>query len=262
MFCKQHGAVASGKRGAAAAGLIVLLGGISSACVPVPYRPSAKVNHGPIQTDEAAAIRLRAEPARGWPTAIAKSIQEVEPRVVVLDGLQYAGSVLTPGGDTLSGVLAAMAESSSPVLDADYLLCVGTPKHRQLHDTGLAAPFVLFPAFWVGYEKVQSLDTLPASLVDLHHPQQAEGLLAASAYTEVIAALVYGVGTIAMPEPALRKALAEEVAHRLANGHPSGPIRVIVVAQINIADESNKGIATPADSRSRGANLTAATQAP
>ena len=252
MFCKQHRSVAGTAR-IGAFGLVVFLGALTSACVPVPYRPSAKVSHAPIQAEEAAAIRLSAGATRAWPQALARSIQKAEPRVVVLDGTQYASSVLTPGNDTLSGVLSAMAEVPSPPFDADYLLCVGTPQHRKLHDTGLAEPFVYFPAFWVGYEKVQSLDTLRASLVDLRHPQQADGLLAASAYTEVIAALVYGVGTIAMPEPALRKALAEEVAHTLASRHPSGPIRLVVVAQSNITDKAGTG--SPS-------TLTAATQTP
>ena len=114
---------------------------------------------------------------------------------------------------------------------ADYLLCVGSPVHRKLHDTGDAEPFPYLPVIWVGYEKVQSRDSLTASLIDLHAPQGAEILEASTTYSEVIAAMVYGIGTIAMPQTALRDALAKDVAHKLAGAQPTGTIRLIVLAQ-------------------------------
>jgi hypothetical protein len=47
----------------------------------------------------------------------------------------------------------------------------------------------------------------------------------------VIAALVYGVSTIAMSETAIGNALAEDVAHKLATAHPTGAIRLMILAQ-------------------------------
>jgi hypothetical protein len=111
---------------------------------------------------------------------------------------------------------------------ADYLLSIGPVTHRQLHDTGAAAPFLIFPSV-VGYEKTQSLETLPAVLLDLQSPQPPDYLLCQSAYSEVAAGLFYGVMTIAMPEPAVRDALARDVAHTLAAAHPNGAIRLLVL---------------------------------
>jgi hypothetical protein len=67
--------------------------------------------------------------------------------------------------------------------------------------------------------------------VDLHVPHAAESLEVSSTYSEVIAAAVYGVATVPRPQAALRDALATEVAHRLAAEHPTGAIRLIVLAQ-------------------------------
>jgi hypothetical protein len=90
---------------------------------------------------------------------------------------------------------------------------------------------VFFPVFWVGYEKTQSRESLVATLVDLHAPTPADELLVSSTYSEVIASFAYGVATVAMPQRALRDALAGEVARTLGAAHPVGPIRLIVVAQ-------------------------------
>jgi hypothetical protein len=212
------------------AGVVLLLAMTLSGCVPIPYKPSASVSHKPVTAQESAAITLSAKRNFGMLESLSKSIQHAEPRVTLVDGTRYS---LTPGHGTLAEVLASRAASpaSPEAPDADYLLCVGSPVHRQLHDTGAAAPFIFFPAFWVGYEKTQSRESLVASLVDLHAPTPADGLQVSSTYSEVIASFVYGVGTVAMPQSALREALAKDVAHTIAAAHPSGPIRLIVLGQ-------------------------------
>ena len=69
------------------------------------------------------------------------------------------------------------------------------------------------------------------AFADLHQPQTVDGILVSSPYTEVIAAMVYGVGTIALPEAPMRHALAQDVAHRLAAANPTGEIRLTILAQ-------------------------------
>ena len=207
--------------------LVLGLAIAASGCVPIPYKPSASVTHVPVTAAEASAITVSASAHRGTLEPLANSIHHAEPRIVVVDGTPYLASL------TASGTLADLVggnEGSGAAL-ADYLLCVGAPVQRQLHDTGLAAPFPYFPLIWVGYEKVQSRASLTASLVDLHVPHAAESLEVSSTYSEVIAAAVYGVATIARPQAALRDALATEVAHRLAAEHPTGSIRLMVLAQ-------------------------------
>jgi hypothetical protein len=214
------------------AGVVLLLAMTLSGCVPIPYKPSASVSHQPVTAEESSAITLSAKRNFGMLESLSKSIQHAEPRVTLVDGSEYLGS-LSAGRGTLAEVLAGRDTSplSTAASGADYLLCVGSPVHRQLHDTGAAAPFIFFPAFWVGYEKTQSRESLVASLIDLHAPTPADGLQVSSTYSEVIASLVYGVGTIAMPQSALRDALAKDVAHTIAAAHPSGPIRLIVLGQ-------------------------------
>jgi hypothetical protein len=216
--------------GAFAALLLVLM---MTGCVPIPYRPSASVSHEPVTTGELAAITLSTNRNQQMIEYLSKSIQHDVPRVVLVDGTSY---LYGPAGsrDTLAAVLAPReASPAAPV--ADYLLAVGTPMHRQLHDTGFAAPYPYFPLIWVGYEKIQSRESLTASLVELpvdpQVPPAADSLHVSSTYSEVIAALVYGVATVAMPERAVRRALAHDVAHTLAAAHPTGTIRLVVVAQ-------------------------------
>jgi len=210
--------------------LALLLAITASACVPIPYKPSASVSHKQVTAEESSAITLSAKRDFGMLESLSKSIEHTEPRVTLVDGTRYS---ISGGHGTLAEVLVGRdASSSSPeAADADFLLCVGLPVHRQLHDTGAAAPFVFFPVFWVGYEKTQSRESLVATLVDLHAPTPADGLLVSSTYSEVIASFAYGVATVAMPEKALREALAKEVAHTLGAAHPTGPIRLIVLAQ-------------------------------
>jgi hypothetical protein len=201
----------------------------ATACVPIPYKPSASVNHVPVTTEAASAITLSSSSHRGFAESLAKSIRHVEPRIVIIDGGAYLTTLKT-GQGTLADVLTS--DPGSPLEPmADHLLCVGSPVYRQLHDTGMAAPFPYLPVVWVGYEKVQSRESVTASLIDLHAPQGAEILEASTTYSEVIAAMVYGVGTIAMPQTALRDALAKDVAHKLASAQPTGTIRLIVLAQ-------------------------------
>jgi hypothetical protein len=181
----------------------------------------------PVTPEEASAITVSASSHRGMIEPLVKSIHHAEPRIVVVDGTHYLASLT--GGGTLADILTRDEPSDAAL--ADYLLCVGSPVQRQLHDTGLAAPFPYLPVIWVGYEKVQSRAALTASLIDLHVPHAAESLEVSSTYSELIAAAVYGVATIARPQAALRDALAADVAHRLATAHPVGAIRLIVLAQ-------------------------------
>jgi hypothetical protein len=215
-----------------------------SGCVPIPYKPAAKVTHLPVTAEEASAITLGASTHRGMIEPLAKSIHHAESRIVVVDGTAYLASLT--GGGTLADVLTH--EETPDAALADYLLCVGPPVQRQLHDTGLAAPYPYLPVIWVGYEKVQSRASLSASLIDLHVPHAAERLEVSSVYSEFIAAAVYGVATIARPQAALRDALAADVAQRLASAHPSGAIRLIVLAQDGGVEEGdpNQGEEPPA----------------
>ncbi|HVN47167.1 MAG TPA: hypothetical protein VMT66_18230 [Steroidobacteraceae bacterium] len=211
--------------------VLALLVTISAAtgCVPIPYKPSAGVNHVPVMAEEAGTISLTSGAHRALIEPLVKSIQHAEPRIVVIDGSPDLVS-LTAGQGTLAGVLHGDGGSGATPGGADYLLCVGSPVHRQLHDTGAAAPFPYFPLIWVGYEKVQSRDSVVASLVDLH-ARSAESLEVSTTYSEVIVAAVYGFATIARPQAALRDRLAADVAHELAAARPVGAIRLMVVAQ-------------------------------
>jgi hypothetical protein len=157
---------------------------------------------------------------------VAKSIRHDEPRVVLVDASAFSGRIGTMGL-TLAEVVAAAHEAGAAP-PADYVLSVGETTSRQLHDTGMAVPY-LFSV--VGYEKVQSEDDLPAMLLDLRDPQALTVLCASSNYSEVATGLVYGVVTIAMPEHALRESLAREVAHTLAAAQPDGAIRLLVLSE-------------------------------
>ena len=206
-----------------------------SGCVPIPYKPSASVTYLPVTAEEASAVTVSASTHRGMIGPLAKSLHHAEPRIVVVDGTAYLASL--SGGGTLADVLTRDEPADAAL--ADYLLCVGPPVQRQLHDTGLAAPFPYLPVIWVGYEKVQSRASLSASLIDLHVPHAAESLEVSSTYSEFIAAAVYGVATIARPQAALRDALAADIAHRLAIAHPAGAIRLIVLAQDGGVEEGD-----------------------
>ena len=208
--------------------LLVLFMGMSG-CVPVPYRPAASVSHTPVGADTVAAIEVSSATHRAMAESLAQSIRETEPRIVV--DTHPVSDMVFSHGSTLAQILEPAHAAQMAARPADYLLTVGPLVHQQLHDTGAAAPFLFFPVIWVGYEKTQSVDTLCASFADLHQPQTVDGILVSSPYTEVIAAMVYGVGTIAMPEAPMRHALAQDVAHRLAAANPTGEIRLTILAQ-------------------------------
>jgi hypothetical protein len=224
--------------------LVLLLAIAATGCVPIPYKPSASVNHVAVTAEEASAIRVESGSHRAFVQALTTSVRQAEPRIAVIDGSPYLAS-LSSGQVTLAQVLRP-EDPTGAVPSADYILAVGNPVHRQLHDTGAAAPFILFPVIWVGYEKVQSRESVVASLIDLHS-HSADRLEVSSIYSEVIAAAVYGVGTIARPQAALRDALATDVAHRLAALQPSGPIRIMVLAQDGGTSEAepDRGTGSP-----------------
>ena len=120
---------ANGVTSAFAALLLVLT---MNGCVPIPYRPSASVGHEPFAAEEIAAITLSTNRNQRMIEYLSKSIQHDVPRVVLVDGTSYLYGP-TGSRDTLAGVLAPHETSpAAPV--ADYLLAVGTPIHRQLHE--------------------------------------------------------------------------------------------------------------------------------
>jgi hypothetical protein len=225
--------------------LLVLFMGMSG-CVPVPYRPAASVSHTPVGGDTVASIEVSSAIHRAMIESLAQSIHETDPRIFV-DTHPVSDTVFSHGS-TLAQILDPAHAAEMAARPADYLLTVGPLVHHQLHDTGAAAPFIYFPVIWVGYEKTQSVDTLCASFIDLHDPQTVDGILVSSPYTEVIAALVYGVGTIAIPEPSMRRVLAQDVAHRLAAANPTGEIRLTILAQDG-GDEVGSHQCTPAPAR-------------
>jgi hypothetical protein len=224
--------------------LILALSIAATGCVPIPYKPSASVNHAPVTAEEASAITVSSASHHGFIEPVEKSIHQMEPRIVVIDGAPYLAKLASAQGTLIEVLSTDRTPVAAP--PADYLLCIGTPVHRQLHDTGAAAPFIPLPVIWVGYEKVQSRDSVVASLVDLR-AHSAEHLEVSSTYSEVIAAAVYGVATIARPQAALRDALAADVAHELAALQPTGSIRILVLAQEGGSTEVNpqQGAASP-----------------
>jgi hypothetical protein len=228
-------------------GLLVLCLGMSG-CVPVPYRPSATVSHTPVGGDAATTIYVSSVTLarnRSMIESLARSIHEAEPRISV--DTEPSVDTLFSDGPSLAQILHPAHATKMAAQPVDYLLTVGPMVHRQLHDTGDAEPFVI-PVVWVGYEKVQSMETLCASFADLHEPQTVDGIVVSSHYTEVIAALVYGVSTIAMPESPMLRALAEEVAHKLAAAHPRGDIHLTLLAQDG-GDAPGTHLCTPEPSK-------------
>jgi hypothetical protein len=207
---------------------IAILAGMLAGCVPVPFRPSAAVTHTAVTTDE-TATRVEVARKNSEARSVATAIQHDEPRVQLIDPAAIFVRLGDPNGAKL-GALMIAAHEGDQALAADYVLSVGEPTYRQLHDTGAAAPFLFMPSM-IGYEKIQSQEVLPAILLDLRDPQAFQVLCASSTYSEVATGLVYGVMTIAMPEPALRNSLAREVAHTVAAAQPEGPIRLLVVSQ-------------------------------
>lgn len=160
----------SGRMGSASVCIAIPLAlGALSGCVPIPYKPTATVAHSPI---EASALAIRSGARDSVPQSVAKSIERVEARVVLIDATQYLSTVPPGGSGTLSDLLAARRSAAAPPVEATYPLRVGEPIYRQLHDSGAAAPFPYFPVTWVGYEKIQTRSALSAS-------QAADALLVA-----------------------------------------------------------------------------------
>ena len=214
----------------------------ASGCVPVPYRPSATVSHAPIGGDTTPSIVVGPASKLAMVDSLARSIHEVEPRIVVDTHPDY--SAMFSNGLNLDQILDPTHAAEVAALPADYLLTLGPKVHHKLHDTGAAAPFPYLPVFWVGYEKIQSMDTLCASFVDLHDPRSVDGILISSPYTEVIAAFGYGVGTVALTESAMQHALAKDVAQTLVGAHATGEIRLILLSQEG-GDEAGSHKCTP-----------------
>lgn len=134
-------------------------------CVPVPFKPSAAVRQSAVGPEQSAPPVTIAD-ERSEAHSVAKAIRHAEPRIVLVDAASFSPRLGTLA--TLPEVLAA-ARDGHQDLAADYVLSVGEPTNHQLHDTGAAAPFLFMPAV-VGYEKIQSIGTLSATLVDLGIP--------------------------------------------------------------------------------------------
>lgn len=207
---------------------VLLAGLLLGGCVPLPYRPSANVTQSSAE-GYAKATPLRIDPDDALSRHVGKSMQKDEPRIAIVD-VRLFMRALGPVDPTTMEELMRVRGSQAHPLPADYLLVIGTSENRQLHDNGAAAPFLFFPSM-VGYEKIQYRETLNATLLDLNKPDPPQALASVSNYTEVMAGLVYGFWTIGMPDGAVRDALAHEVARRIAQARPDGPVRVVILRE-------------------------------
>ena len=208
--------------------LLVMLGlALAAGCVPVPYRPAAQVSQVPLVASDARSIVLNTE-NEPWLHSVEDAIRKADPRVTVVD----ASTTLRDAAPSGTGFdLLSQHNPTAAAPAADVVLSVGTPRHRLLSDTGMAAPFPLFPVFIVGYEKFHQLEELSATMIDVQHSDRSQAMFIHSDYSEVAAGLAYGFVTIAMPESAMRKALVERVVQQLHESQPSGPVRIAVVHQ-------------------------------
>jgi hypothetical protein len=230
---------------------VVLLGLLAlTACVPIPYKPGATTTHEPVQAEDAAGVALSSGKQWRLIESVGKAIQRAEPRVVLIDSSDYAVGLARKGADTLSEVMRSAAtpasQSAAPLPTADCLLSVGEVSFKQLHDTGLASSAMPMAPVVVGYEKVQSRATLAASFVDLRTPERVDSIRVTASYTEMVAAMVYGVVTVARPQAALRDHLAQEVTQRLQAAYPQGPIRLVILAQHGAAGHGASARGLPA----------------
>jgi hypothetical protein len=197
---------------------------LASGCVPVPYRPSATVSEVPVVASDARSMVLTIDDQE-WLRSVEDSIRKADPRVTFVDALSYLRDAAPSGTGT---DLLAQHASTAPIPTADFVLSVGTPRHRLISDSGMIGAA---PPFIVGYEKVRQTEQLSATMVDLGHSERSEALFVLSDYSEVAAGLAYGIITIAMPVSAVRKALVDHVVQRLHDAQPTGPVRLAVVHQ-------------------------------
>ena len=135
-----------------AARITILASLLLAGCVPVPFKPSATVTQTPVTPDNAVPL-VSAATGASEAHSVAKAIHAEDPRVLLVDAATFSGRIGT-AGVALNEVLAA-ARAGQQALAADYLLSVGEPAHRQLHDTG-AAGFYFITV--VGYEDAEHRD--------------------------------------------------------------------------------------------------------
>ena len=197
---------------------------LASGCVPVPYRPSATVTEVPTVASDARSMVLTTDD-QDWLRSVEDSIRKADPRVTFVDAPSYLRDA-APSGTGIE--LLAQHDSPAPMATADFVLSVGTPRHRSISDTGMISAV---PPFIVGYEKFHQTEELSATMVDLGHNERSEAMFVLSDYSEVAAGLAYGVVVFAMPVSAVRKALVEHVVQRLHDAQPTGPVRLAVVHQ-------------------------------
>ena len=202
-----------------------ILAALLTGCVPVPYRPDAKVVHAPPRPGESDDVMLTSC-RRHWPDSVAASIAHAEPRVVRVDPGSFLAAAFPDGDRSLSRLMLRDAESLR-ILPADYVLILRQPSFEKIDDSGMGATPV-FP-FVIGYERQRSMERAPAMLLELADLHNSDRFSIESRYSEVTTGFVYGFSTVALPDGAVRRSLTSEVVRILERNQPTGPVRLVVL---------------------------------
>ena len=199
--------------------LIALLGAVG--CIPIPYKPDAKLEPEAVQPVPADIVVSASDDEQT--EALAKRINKSDPKIKVRPHRDVADVAFPNGDTTLAELLEpARRERLKQESGITYLVLVGDLTHKEISHLG-----GFIPLLGLGTFKEQKGVT--AAVVDLEIGESLGGM---SATTEgrTTGAIYgfYGLFLVPMMDTSVYEAVADGAARAIRERTPEGPVYIIV----------------------------------
>ena len=214
--------------------LLLLAASLSSGCVVVPYKPSARVwDSAEVALDPALVLVTAAR--REFLEEVSDAIRSEDGAITVVDPQVFADAACLDDDERLSRLLtepacARVREQTA----ADYLVLVGT----QQQESGELQGFMTFYlGFWGAAKETGGVSNL-AFIFDLKTAMPLSRVSSKAEGTILGAGVVYGLFVVPLTESSAMDGLARGVVARLREGAGAGPLTIAVMGAEPVRDKS------------------------
>lgn len=195
-------------------------------CVVVPYSPPAESSSTPVRLEQADRVLLTVGP-RQLLEDTSDALRRRDRDIEIVDSFAFRSAAFPEGDWRLSRLLDPERHVLLAASGADYLVVVGPVL------TGLPDEHGFFVGTAYGFYGAQANITQGSALmliVDLARGEVLDALRTRAEGTDVAVGFFYGLIIHATTESSVRRACLDSVVETLRRVHPSGRLRVALMA--------------------------------
>jgi hypothetical protein len=203
-------------------------------CITIPYKTASETKHDLSQVPNPERVRLSVGP-RNFLDKMAEDVLKQDKRLQQVDGQTFIDAASPEQELTLERLLDPATHPLIEPLQIDYLVVLRKPEDETLGHVGGFIPFL-----GIGGSKQST--TAWAAVIDLRQQRLVEQLQSKSiGKSGGVLYGFYGVFVEGDTQSGAKHGVARRVAETIANERPTGPVRVVFLA--------NEPIPSPEEAR-------------